>query len=136
MFLSISQTVSNVDRVCGRGCLSGLSGVVDDSVRYGTVVLVQVCGAGGLDYSVTNVTLTKCGHNGRVGIWTCGLLTTGVIGVCYKGACSWQVEVGWASFITSIQSSAGVLALTSVFTFIIPNLILDVHHSLVQTTLE
>lgn len=38
-------------------------------------------------------------------------------------------------FITSIQSSAGVLALTSVFTFIIPNLILDVHYSLVQTTL-
>lgn len=77
--------------------MSGGSSVVDDRVRYGAVVLVQVCGAGGLDYSVTNVTLTKCGHNGRVGIRACGLLTTGVIGVCYKGAFSWQVEVGWAS---------------------------------------
>lgn len=77
--------------------MSGGSSIVDYSVRYWAVVLVQVCGAGGLDYSVTNVTLTKCGHNGCVGIWACGLLTTGVVGVCHKGAFSWQVEVGWAS---------------------------------------
>lgn len=98
--------------------------------------MVQVGDTGRLDYSMANVTLTECWHNGGARVWAFGSLTTSIIRVVLHGAFSWQVVIGWASFITFVRPCAGILALTSVLTFIIPDLILDVHNSFVQTALE
>lgn len=80
-----------------RGGPSGWSSVVDNSIWNRTVVLVQVGDTGRLDYSMANVTLTECWHNGGVRVWAFGSLTTSIIRVVLHGAFSWQVVIGWAS---------------------------------------